>query len=201
MNTVAKLFYWFEIVSILLSDENSRNNLLILDLDETLIGTVDFIGSDAWFCKEQEEIKKNARNRRFYTLEDLIEYNNAHLSSYRYELVDDKIPIYLKELANCHDIYILTARDIGTRVDTEKQIEELGLTKYIKSIIYCDGRHKGQCLQEALDMDKYDTINFVDDKQYNIDAVIDIFPRVRGFGLNLRPKAKLFLLKSSRDIG
>jgi hypothetical protein len=75
---------------------------------------------------------------------------------------------------NSH-LILLTAR--YTRLDSiTREHLKIIFPDYQPEIIFCSNENKGLKLRQAIDVNKYKHLYFIDDKQYNIDNVVAEYP-------------------------
>lgn len=170
----------------LIHDLNSiplvSNALYILDIDETVI-----YYESSMFTEYKEEIelfeRTMSRDCAFENAnqkwESLVHINEA-------KPIDEKGLNALKEFsdANKSIIVFLTARFENIRDVTLSQLKRLFPWVENHMLHMASGSPKGEKMEKMFLTHHHlirDNIVFVDDKQYNIDSVIQKFPHVKSF--------------------
>lgn len=148
----------------------SFDSMLLLDLDNTVMEAAHELGSDQWFSNLFVVLKQLQLEN---LIKDMIELYHAVQHHVRTKPVE---PYVVKLIKSLQDIGIpvlgLTSRSHVLADTTLRQLQEIGIDLR-KKIIFCDGRDKGLCLQEALlqcsTLPKH--LIMVDDKKSHVDSV------------------------------
>ena len=158
------------------------NALYILDIDETVIYYETSMFTE--YIKEIELFERTmSRNSAFENAnqkwESLVYSNNA-------KPIDEKGLNSLKEFSDTNNstIVFLTARFESIRDVTLSQLKRLFPWVENHMVHMASGSPKGDKLEKMFLTHPHlqrDNIVFVDDKQYNIDSVVQKFPHVKQF--------------------
>ncbi len=176
--------------------ESDAKNLLIFDIDDVLTHSTQHLGRDKWFYDHAVKTGDFEGTLELYlqvqkiTTFDLIDPRTPRLfARWREEFGDNLI------------IIALTARSFALAEPTAKRLADLGIVfdqnfledgeymlfgdssnplniKIQQGIIFCDGKHKGQCLELAFAANRmtpetiFQKVIFIDDKEENVHKVI-----------------------------
>lgn len=178
---------------------NDSNNILVLDIDNTILKTKTFLGSDQWYSWQSQLVNTNDKSAVAKDQSQLNQIINHMYSYLNYELCESETPNVLSNFRkNNFEIILLTARgDLGHQ-HLYKSLRELNISKHLNNsfssfkgkktsfkdgIIYCNGGHKGHILRSFLKENNYnpDKIFFVDDKLKNLERVQESLPETQVF--------------------
>lgn len=190
-----KVVYISDILSFI-SCNNHHKNLLVLDIDNTILKGSTSLGSDQWYSWQCQLIKQKSKYSVAYDIEHLNKIINEMYSHLVYELCEPELPntlFLLKKLGL--DIVLLTARGSDCHDYLLKTLKQLNVFPYLMTscrnhlggyqdgIIYCQGSHKGNILKLFLEQHDYnpEQIIFVDDKLKNLEHVNEILPQTQLF--------------------
>ena len=174
----------------------SKRNLVIFDIDNTLLTTPTDLGSDHWLCHHMQQ------GLKFQDLAELY-FHIGH----KIELVPTE-PDLLQTMAeierNCDHVICLTARSgqIMERTLTQLKLNQLEFhvpevnhtdlelpeaSHYHEGVLFCGNHNKGAILNVFLAAIHYqpEQIILVDDKLYNLTAVAKLVaPEIDFVGLH-----------------
>lgn len=179
------------------TDINPEDHLIVFDIDNTIVESVDQLASTQWFeAMIQFKMKQESLTER-EALERTLPLNSLLIQHSIIQPVQlSKTVEIIKQLQdNRHKVIALTARSsnplkactIGhlkgvnidfTRTSVYPQDIIFGQrTHYTHGIIFTDGEHKGHVLRSMLDIVGYapKKIIFIDDKEYNHYAIKHAF--------------------------
>lgn len=164
----------------------TKDSLVLVDIDNTLLTTAQTIGSDQWF---EYLVKNNIKN-------GLSRYDSREqaFSSWRYvqtyskvKLIELDTPNILRNIQdNIGHVFVLTARSGTIHELSVKQLNSLsmdfsynrknGQAIYNKGIISSERADKGGAFLNFLklsnlDLNKINNIIFIDDKFRNLEAI------------------------------
>lgn len=161
---------------------------VIFDLDETIMETVQALGSDQWFNAYFAQLCEHYKDQRDGNKRALCEtvelYNNIHKLSNVKAVEEDTVKV-IAQLHSKYNVLALTARGAEIEEATLRQLTSLGVlfdrgifkdqvlplsvhpfSSANNGIIFAAGQDKGRCLKEFLEKIncKPSRILFVDDK-------------------------------------
>ena len=97
------------------TDNRSYNNILVLDIDNTLIKTTTFLGSDQWYSWQSHLIRSKHHNAIAKNQQQLNQIINHMYSYLNYELCENETSKLLSKFRqNNFEIILLTARGAWT---------------------------------------------------------------------------------------
>lgn len=178
---------------------NDFKKVLVLDIDNTILKTKTFLGSDQWYSWQSELIKTHNKLAIAENLSQLNQIINQMYSYLNYELCQSETPKILSEFKkNNFEIILLTARGDQGHHHLNSSLRDLNISKYLKKtfiflghstaifkdgIIYCNGGHKGDILSSFFEQNNYnpEQILFVDDKLKNLNHVQESLPQTHTF--------------------
>jgi len=164
-------------ISSLADVPKTPESIYAIDIDDTILYYEHL--PETWWNK----LKENLREKFAPSL--TATENNAKILSIWENIIKICKPIAidptefmaLVEYCKNHNshLVLLTAR--SNRIDsiTREHLKIL-FPDYQPEIIFCDIENKGSQLRQAIDVNKYNHLYFVDDKQYNIDDVVAEYP-------------------------
>lgn len=175
--------------------ENEQPDLVLFDIDDTLLHGLTKEATNKWFCARMKELMDSGLSSREAAEQILPTYTAAQCST-RVEFIDLDAPVVLQKIRekNIHTL-VITTRGRKAQIDaTLRQFSDLGLsfkqdtdtlnrtfmfdnmpgyTCYIDGIIFCDGNKKSIILAEFFNKINYTPkhIVFIDDELGNILAL------------------------------
>jgi hypothetical protein len=177
-------------------------NLVVFDIDNTLIATSSDIGSDQWFEWQTQLIATNNPQYRISsTIEELIILNTKIKSLATERLTQEDLPSIIQALRIKRiPVILLTSRGPELRDVTEAALKNNGLwmsdlsfsigminrftppgakneTSFMNGIFMTAGMHKGEALKYILQYTskKFENIVFVDDHERHTNRVFETF--------------------------
>ncbi len=165
------------------------------DLDDTLITSVDYFGSEKW----ETDIKNNLICKgvcsHLATKQAMKLWQEAQKKT-KIKWRSDKIYNVFFEIQNCTDKWcILTARDEKMKQITANQImKSLNFEKkhqyhtMLNRLIFCSGNQKAKFLKDFFRKNKMNNIKKIivfDDREENIDNIKSSFNTIEVFGCDL----------------
>lgn len=181
------------------TDISSYNNILVLDIDNTLIKTTTFLGSDQWYSWQSHLIRSKHHTAIAKNQQQLNQIINHMYSYLNYELCENETPKLLSKFRkNNFEIILLTARGEHGHQHLINCLKELDISKHLNNtfssfenlegvfkdgIIYCNGGHKGDILMNFFERNNYypGQILFIDDKLKNLNHVQESLPQTQIF--------------------
>lgn len=180
--------YWEDIYNNILI---SKDNILILDIDNTLIKPTSNFGSDQFFNWQVKQITENGSKKITNSIPKLLSIMIQICNYIDYQLCEKGIDLLLSKLKKKYnlDIILLTARHKDSYKSLKKNLINLNIFNllsnnlinnyeycgscYRDGIIFCNGGNKGEILKNCLEKKKkcFQKIIFIDDKQYNLESV------------------------------
>jgi FMN phosphatase YigB (HAD superfamily) len=173
-----------------------EDHLIVFDIDNTIIESIDQLASTQWFeAMIQRKMKLNDLTER-EALQQTLPLNYLLVKHSMIQPIEPSTVSLIKQLQdNQHKVIALTARAFDplkectiehlNKVDIDftrtciypKDIAINARTQYSSGIIFTDGDHKGNVLRSFMITVGYTPkkIIFVDDKQYNHCAIKDAF--------------------------
>jgi len=198
---------------------SSYKNILVLDIDNTLIKTTTFLGSDQWYSWQSNLIMSKHHTTIAKNQQQLNQIINHMYSYLNYELCESETPKILSKFRqNNFEIILLTARGEHGHQHLINSLKELDISKYLNNtfssfeyleavfkdgIIYCNGGHKGDILKSFFEKNNYypGQILFVDDKLKNLSHVKESLPQTQIFlYTNQLDNVKLFNESPKRGV-
>ena len=168
--------------------------LVIFDLDSTLVRSERMFGSDGWFDREVEanlrrDLTRTQARKEAEALSDRIQ------STIRYELIEPSIATLIHDLqAKGVTVMILTARREPQKIGALRALRETGLDfrktapelreagglLYVNGVLFANGEKKGPVLDRFLRAAGLAprSIAFVDDKLYNLNSLLPVLREV-----------------------
>lgn len=176
--------------------EKDAKNLIIFDIDDVLAHATQHLGRDKWFYDHAVHTGDFKGTLELYKQVQKIT---------SFDLIDQRTPKlftrWREEFGDNLTIIALTARDIDLADATVKRLAELGIIfdqnfledgelmlsgdsskplsiKIQQGIIFCDGGHKGECLELAFAANRispetiFQKAIFIDDKEENVHKVV-----------------------------
>tara|TARA_A100001011_G_C14194807_1_gene793004 strand:+ start:382 stop:1065 length:684 start_codon:yes stop_codon:yes gene_type:complete len=192
-----KIKYISEIINFF--DEPSQQNLLVLDIDNTILKSETFLGSDQWYTWQSILVKEQDSQAVADNMKHLNKIINDMFCHLQYQLCESDLPTTLSKLKkNNVEIILLTARgnkchqnlkdtllkfNVSQYLNTSFSFLSSNSTSYQDGIIYCSGSHKGKILKSFLEQNQYipNQIVFVDDKSKNLEHVLKFLPQTHVF--------------------
>ena len=193
-----KIKYISEIINLF--SRTSKHNLLVLDIDNTILKSKSFLGSDQWYSWQSVLIRERSPLAVADNMKHLNRIINDMFCHLQYDLCESDLPTSLSKLKekNNVDVILLTARGTKCHQNLRDTLLRLGVsqhlstsfsftgtnyTSYQDGIIYCSGHHKGKILKSFLEQNNYqpDQIVFVDDKPKNLEHVLQIIPQTQAY--------------------
>lgn len=175
----------------LLSLKTTQRNILVLDIDNTILKTETHLGSDQWYTWQYDLIKEKSPLAIAHTIPELNQILNNIYKGLKYQLCEEDLPLTLSLFKRYGiEIILLTARDNQGHQNLLKNLQRLNIYQYLltsvnnppssfkNGIIYCNGGHKGKILQLFIQQQSYKNpvqIIFVDDKVKNLEHVKECF--------------------------
>ena len=139
------------------------NTYWLLDIDDTLIETTQYIGSTQWF---DSEIKHNPGNEHI-----IINIWSNMVKYLKFKLIDSNIPNILNKIKG--NIRAITSRSAFVKDETYETLRELELHK-IKNIQFCGSNKKCNMVNIENNMNYV----FIDDKYSHIRSMNTKFPNI-----------------------
>lgn len=198
---------------------NYLKKILVLDIDNTILKTKTFLGSDQWYSWQSQLITtqhKLAIAENHQQLNQIINHMYLYLN---YELCDSRTPEILSAFKhNNFGVILLTARGNQGHLHLINSLQKLHISKYLSNtftsfnysnsifkdgIIYCNGGHKGDILRSFFEQNNYhpEQILFVDDKLKNLHHVQESLPQTQIFlCTNQDDNIKLFNQSNKKEV-
>ena len=165
------------------------DSIYAIDIDDTILYYEHL--PETWWTELTEKISSYPANA------NALATDNSQILSIWESIIKISVPtainpkefMQLVEYCKTHNshLVLLTAR--YTRLDsiTREHIKIL-FPDYHPEIIFCSNENKGLKLRQAygyidmsIDVNKYNHLYFIDDKQYNIDDVISEYPMAKTY--------------------
>tara|TARA_B100001094_G_scaffold182669_1_gene177094 strand:+ start:32784 stop:33296 length:513 start_codon:yes stop_codon:yes gene_type:complete len=141
----------------------------LLDIDDTLIETTQYIGSTKWF---DSEIKHNPGNEHI-----IINIWSNMVKYLQFKLIDSNIPNILNKIKG--NISALTSRNSFVKTETYNTLQKLELRR-IKIIQFCGSNKK----YNMVNIEKNMNYVFIDDKYSHILSMNNKFPNIHCIWFN-----------------
>lgn len=182
-------------------------SLVILDLDDTVGRVSQTMGLDAWFRFRLQTFQDEGLPFSAALASAVILYNLSQLHSQQMVFVDKNhnMAVLIQQLKDKHvTVIALTARNHEIADKTLELLKNLGVSfsegvlkngsfefknKHIEikeGIIFSDGSHKGECLEQLIELEYFlinffsiKDVSFVDDSERNCKAVAETFTKLK----------------------
>lgn len=169
----------------------AKDELIIFDLDNTLIEPRQTLGSDQWFYNRIQELEKNGKSSQ-------DAFSNTYSEWFQIQCVTKVKPVekntvnMLKDLQKYYKVIALTTRSFDLNFTTLLQLDSVGIDftkssltekmlffdgeKYVahkKGVLFANGSNKGNVLKMFFEKINYEPskIIFIDDKESNLKDV------------------------------
>jgi hypothetical protein len=174
-----------------LKNYTNVEDLIIFDIDNTLIEPAQLLGSDQWFYNALQRAKKKLSKEKALEVVLSQYFSIQHIS--KMQTVEKNTANIVQDLQNKNKTVIgLTTRNLDMLFCTIKQLKKLQIdlnktsisketfffnigngVLYKEGIVFCDGTHKGHALFSLLDTIKYNPkrIIFINDKYSHIKQI------------------------------
>ena len=162
---------------LVLKDHPDQRVLVIFDIDDTLLTSTQFLGSDRWYrWQSGEQMQMDKGEPVIITAADEVACKFAKIDVFyefaRFEATQPEAPALVKHLQSRHAVMALTSRSPGARGGTERELERAGYdfaashlmpperslnfrkdargVSYANGIVMSTGLDKGEVLAEIL---------------------------------------------------
>lgn len=175
-----------------------RTDIVVFDIDNTILEPIQTIGSDQWYEYTLEEYKKDgfdSASAQDRTAKDwaLVQYAT------QVRPVETLTPLLIKNLQDRGVLVItLTARPNDLKPITMNQLESIGVNVESTKALFANGQNKGVLLNDYLKANNLHPARliFVDDKQKNVKNMDDAFAKREFANINYRYSAADFRVKA-----
>lgn len=198
---------------------NYSKNILVLDIDNTILKTETSLGSDQWYSWQSQLIISNDNSAVADNQQQLNQIINHMYSYLNYELCESETPKTLSKFRqNNFEIILLTARGDQGHQHLISSLQKLHISKYLNNhffsfdsknstfkegILYCNGGNKGVILRNFFEQNNYypEQILFIDDKLKNLLHVKDSLPQTYIYlYTNQNDNIELFHQRSKQEV-
>ncbi len=191
------------LTKVLQFETTSRGkNLVVFDIDNTLIASRSELGSDQWFEWQSQLIANNDPHFRIVsTMPELVAFNTKIKTLVPTRLTQNDLPVIIQTLRqNKIPVILLTSRGPDLRDNTESILKDNGIwmsdltfnkgfvdrfiptgskveASFMNGIFMTAGMHKGEALKYILkySLKKYEHIVFADDLERHTNRVYETF--------------------------
>lgn len=189
--------------AITMSEQHGRENILVVfDIDNTLLAMEQGLGSDQWYYWQKELIKEDPCNQMLVADRFAVQGAIFHASAMRPTQSDAAEQVARAQNAGISTI-ALTSRGSDYQLQTFRELRRAGISfwetalepargwpqpfvpdggsrpaLYQDGVFLTAGQHKGDMLRALLDKTgtpAHTVIVMIDDKQENLDAVLEGF--------------------------